>query len=321
MAIHGNLLDGEKAPTFSISMIEVASDTTGFHTQNDPKNAWQRQTVIERNNGRVSASCVCKDVVHGFYAEGAEDEDEASQQCSLIVLHFRFDPVDLGRRIKKVQTTIRFSAVDRDGDDPVVDKISSDGFFWVYPTTQKETVTLGVTGKLGGNVLGGEVGGELKRERTIEKQAMNAGTVRGAIQTIGRNYGEPNAASWTLMENPEDKTGVPVGLRASILVKRDPGVDFQAHFSMVVTPDNRTQAQTFFKSDPKDDPVLFKVDKKPTNKLHNYLTETIDAAKKRRMVNNLGRLDLDSREFTDITFRTIWQDGKKVARGGGSKLG
>ena len=313
----------EDLPAFSIPVIEVVSSSSNVHTQNSLKDPWQRSTAIERNNGRISVSCVCKDVIHGLYSEGSldgdadddeddGDDDQQPQHCTLIVLHFRFDPVDLGRRIKKVQATVRFSATNKDDDDPVVDKISPDGFFFVYPTTRKETVTVGVLGKTGGNAMGAELGGELKREKVVEKDVTDAGTVRGAIETIGRNHGDPNAASWTLMENSSDKTGAPVSLRAAILVKRGPGINFQAHFSMVATPDNLTQAQTWFKSIPKDDPVLYKVDKKPTNKLHNYNKETIDDGKKLKLVNNLGRLNLESPEFSDITFRTVWKNAEKA---------
>ncbi|KAK3293536.1 uncharacterized protein B0H64DRAFT_404799 [Chaetomium fimeti] len=316
----------EDLPAFSIPVVEVVSKTSNLRTQNNPGDPWQRGTLTERDNKRVAVSCVCKDIVHGLYEErvksfaqenGEEDsddddgEEEEPEHCSLIVLHFRFDPVDLGRRIKKVQTTLEFSAMDGRDDAPVVDRISADGFYWIYPTSQKEIITSGASGKAGGKVFGAELGGELKRERVVEREVSHAGTVRGAIRTLGANQWKPNAATWTLMENTEDRSGAPISLRASILVKRKPAVDFQAHFSMEVTPDNLTQAQTWFKSRPKDDPVLYKVDKKPTNKLHHYVKETIDAEKKRKMVNNLGKLDFDGREFTDITFRTVWQDAEK----------
>ena len=322
--------EDDDLPAFSIALDEVVTDSTNVHAQNDPKNPWQRETFTERNNGRVAVSCVCKDVVHGLYAEleqrklggdtgdedededeESNDEDEPPEHCTLVVLHFRFDPIDLGRRIKKVQAVVRFSAMALNDDDPVVDKISPDGFFWVYPTTQKETVTTGVSGSAKAPLPGAEVGGELKRDKTVEREATNAGTVRGAMETIGRVVGRPNAATWTLMENTTDKTGTPVSLRTSILVKREPGVDFQAHFTLTVTPDNLTKSQTWFKSKIKDAPVLFKVDKRPTNKLHKYTAEALDKEGKKKLINNLGALDLNSPEFTDITFRTVWKTAQK----------
>ncbi|KAG9229802.1 hypothetical protein BJ875DRAFT_473944 [Amylocarpus encephaloides] len=169
-----------------------------------------------------------------------------------------------------------FSAIDADDDDPEVVKIVPDGFFWVHPTTQKETKKVVTSGKGGGGVLGAaEVGAELTRDKTVEREASNAGTVRGAMQTERRTFGTPNTATWTLMENTTDKTGAPVSMRAAILVKRE-HVNFQAHFTVVVTPDNKTLVKTWFKSNPKDEPVLYKVDKKPTNVLHRYDQETID---------------------------------------------
>ncbi|KAI1125164.1 hypothetical protein F5Y10DRAFT_268406 [Nemania abortiva] len=306
----------DQLPAFSIPVVELVSNSSNVHTENSLKDPWQRGTAIERNNGWISAGCVSKDIVHGLYSE-ADDEDEAEndeqpQHCSLIVLHFRFDPVDLGRRIKKVQATVKFSAINEDDDDPVVDKIAPDGRFWVHPTTQKETMTVGVVGKTGGTVMGAELGGELKRDKVVERDVTDAGTVRGAIETLGRNWGKPNTASWTLLENSTDKTGAPVSLRASILVRRDSAINFQAHFTLVVTPDNLTQAQTWFKSNPKDDPILYKVDVSPTNKLRNYNKETIDDDGKHKLVNNLGRLSLESAEFSDITLRTVWRNAQKT---------
>ncbi|KAI0968530.1 hypothetical protein F4678DRAFT_474312 [Xylaria arbuscula] len=270
-------------PVFSIPMVELVNNSSYFHTQNSLKDPWQRGTAIERHNGQISVSCVSKDIVHGLYSEpdnrdGDEGEDQQLQHCSLIVLAFRFDPINLDRRIKKVQTTVRFSAVNEDDDDPVVDKIEPDGWFPVHPTTQKETVTVGAVGKTGGNILGIEVGGELKREKVVEREVTNAGTVRGAIETLGRNWGGPNAASWTLMENTTDKSGVP----------------------------------TWFKSDPKDDPVLYKVNRGPTNRLHNYSKETVDDDGRHSLVNNLGRLQLQRPEFSDITLRTVWENAQKM---------
>lgn len=308
--------DQDDLPAFSIPLNEVVSGSANLHTENDPNDKWQRETFTERDDGRVAVSCVCKDVIHGFYAEPVEGEDDgeddqAPQACSLIVLHFRFDPVDLGRRIKKVEVKVRFSGINSEDNDPVVDQISPDETFWVYPTTQKETVTVGALGKAGANPLGVEVGGELKRDKVVEKEVIDAGRVRGAKLTIGRTYGKANTASWTLMENGKDKTGAPLSMRASILVKRDPGADFQVHFTMVVTPDNLSQAQTWFRSKPKDAPIFFKVDKKPTNRLHKYTVETLDKDKKHKLVNNLGKLDLGSPEFTDITFRKVWATALK----------
>ncbi|TGJ87164.1 hypothetical protein E0Z10_g1617 [Xylaria hypoxylon] len=305
----------DQLPAFNIPVVELISNSSNVHTENSLGNPWQRGTAIERNNGLISVSCVCKDIVHGLYSEPDdedEDEDQQPQHCSLIVLHFRFDPVDLGRRIKKVQTAVKFSAINENDDDPVVDKIAPDGRFWVHPTTQKETVTVGAVGKTGYNLLGGELGGELKRDKVVERDVTNAGTVRGAIETLGRNWGSPNTASWTLMENSTDKTGAPVSLRATILVRRNPAINFQAYFALVVTPDNLTQAQTWFKSNPKDDPVLYQVNKSPTNKLYNYNKETINNNKKHKVVNNLGRLNLENPEFSDITLQTVWKNAQKT---------
>lgn len=45
-------------------------------------------------------------------------------------------------------------------------------------------------------------------------------SVIGSINLRGRNYGKANCASWTLMENLETKTRVPVSIKTAILLKR-----------------------------------------------------------------------------------------------------
>lgn len=192
------LQESDQLPAFSIPLVELVSILNNVHTENSLKDPWQRGTVIERNNGRISVSCVSKDVVHGLYSEadnGDDDNERQPQHCSLIVLQFRFDPIDLGRRIKKVQATVKFSAINKDENDPVVNKIAPQGRFWLHPITKKETVTVGVVGKTGVHMLGSELGTELKRDKVIERDIIDAGTVRSAIETMGRNWGKPNTAS------------------------------------------------------------------------------------------------------------------------------
>lgn len=288
--------DDADLPSFEIWLAEGVESGANFHSVNDLRNPWQRTTVVERG-GLVSTSCKFKDIVHGTYSP--QDPDPAT----LVVLQFRFDPEDLKRRIKRVQITVTFAAMDPEDPDPEVVKAYPEGHFAVHPTTQHESVKWTAGGKAGGGAYGAEVAGKLKREKEVEKDATYAATVSGAIRTLGRNSGEPNSVVWTLMENTADHTGVPVSLRGAILVKRADVAKFQACFTIKVTPDRATQLQSLFKSDPKDEPVWFDPGKKPTNKLRVY-----DAG----MLENLDGLDLESQEFSDITFRTIWQQDTKL---------
>ncbi|KAI1259152.1 hypothetical protein F5Y18DRAFT_420924 [Xylariaceae sp. FL1019] len=291
---------------FRIPVVEVVSGSANLHTQNSIGDPWQRRTVTERNNGRIAVSCVCRDVVHGLYNKG-KDSGQCPQHCSLIVMDFRFDPVDLGRRIKKVRATVTFSSLIQGEEDPEVDKIAPDGYFSVAPTTRREKVTKELEATAGGNMWGAaDLGATLKRGKEVERDVTGATTVRGAIETLGRSYGLPNTASWTLLENAADRTGAPTAMRAAVLVKRNTSTDFQARFSVHIVPDSMSRLQTCFKSSPKDDPVLFKVDMPPTNKLRNYCKTTNEEHDddETPMIDRLGDIDLE--EFGDIIMSTVW---------------
>lgn len=81
----------------------------------------------------------------------------------------------------------------------MVDKVAPAGSFCVYPTTQKDIATAGVTGRAGGRVLGADLRmeGELRQERVVEKGCDKCGIVRGVVKTLDRNRRESNAASRT----------------------------------------------------------------------------------------------------------------------------
>jgi hypothetical protein len=278
-------------PSFGIQL--STGEPGNLHTQNDELHPWQRENVVERK-GLVDVRCTIKDIVHGSYSAGSDDP------CSLIVVQFRFDRDGNSRRIKEARIWLTFSAIEKGNPDPEVAKAFPDRTFTVEPKTQIESSTIAGGANIGFNVLGAEVGGEFRREKTVDREATDATLVRGSIDTVGRNFGRPNAVSWTLLENKTDKTGVPASMQCAILLRREDDSKFQAHFKMKIVADTRTTVQSIFKSNPKDDPVLFDPDIRPTNKLRVYDEKT---------VGDLGSLNLE--QLGDITFSTIWTQGVK----------
>lgn len=95
----------------------------------------------------------------------------------------RLTLADVSRR----SSTVKFSAVNTDDEDAMVDKVAPTGFFWVYPTSQNEIVTAGVS-KAGGRVLGADL-----HRRGAEagngggEGCDKCGIVRGAIETLDRS--------------------------------------------------------------------------------------------------------------------------------------
>lgn len=276
----------ENAPTFSVSLYPEG-EASKLHTENDPNHPFERMNVIERH-GRVGISCEHKHIVHGFY------DDEDRQPCSLIVFDFSFTPNGPAVRIKEAYVVVKFSAMEKGGPEPVVQAAYPKGMFGVVPTTQRETSSRSAGMNIGsrGPV---QVGAELKAENSIERETIAHSTVKGSIDKRGRNWGDKNSVSWSLWENPKTKTGIVTGMQAPVLLKRRDMSQFRATVTIKVVADTLTQLGSVYKTDPKDDDVLYDPERKgPKNEF--------DA-------KNLGKLDL--RSITGVTFLNVIQNGMK----------
>ena len=285
--------------TFAEDLTEIEvemfpeGDRAAFHTQNDPDDPYQRGNIIERK-GRIHVSCEHKDIVHGFHS------DSVDSPHTLIVLRFRFDPNGVARRIKEAHITVRFAAMDKQGADPEVVAMEPNGNFYIEPTTQHET-----SAKSGGLSLGGgagvEVAGELKAERSIERDTSDATRVRGSVDLAGRNWGAKNSVSWGLWENQSQKTGVVPSLQAGILLKRRDMLRFRSTVKIKVVADTRTSLGSIFSTDPQDDDVWYDPERQPpsTDSLRKY-----DA-------DNLSAFESDLESVSNITFRTFLQDSER----------
>lgn len=238
-----------------------------FHIQNNPKDPYQRDNIIERQ-GRVDVRCEHKDIVHGFFSDTVDDP------CTLIVLAFRFQPNGLARRIKQGNVVIKFASMAQGGDDPEVLAVWPDGQFSFHPTKQHETVVQGggISISAGADAVGLSLGGELKKEHTIERDTADATWLRGSIDLRGRNWGPKNSVSWTLWENRTAQTGVLPSMPAAILLRRGDMQPFKATVTIEVVADRWTALSSVFRSNPKDDDVWYDPQRKPasTDRLRKY---------------------------------------------------
>jgi hypothetical protein len=269
--------------------VYLEGEESSFHTQNDPSQPFQRDVLVERR-GPVDIRCEHKDIIHGFFSDAIEEP------CSLIVLEFRFSTNRIARRIKEAHVVIQFSAMEKGKNDPEVVSIYPNGSFSVEPTKQHEILVSGGGLNVGGS-FGAEIGGELKLEKTTERDTWGATRVRGYIDLRGRNWGARNSASWTFLENEIAKTGVVTSMQAAILVRRRDMDHFRSSVAIKVSADARTQFGSVFKSTPKDDEVWFDPARKPTNRLKTYDSD------------NLGTFDLKS--VFDVTYQTVMKGATK----------
>jgi len=291
-------------PSFGADLFDDADSGANFNFENDPNDPLQRTTAIE-DRGLVNVQCTVRDIVHGRYG------DEEGGEATLVVLLFRFAPSNDHRRIKQVDIKMTFVGASPNRSDPEVATIYPVGRFGLLPTVRTETVCnkMGI-GLKAGVPPAGEVAADLSREKTTGRQLESMGSVFGMSHTEGRTFGRNNAASWTLTENADLKSGVAASMQCAILLRRrDVGQPFAASIEVEATADRRTAARQWlerlYKKPGRVDSLLFDPALKPTNRLRKYDQAMRDA---------LGSLELDDPTLTDITVRTIWDSAEKHTR-------
>jgi hypothetical protein len=288
----------EDLPAFSIPLGPAGDQGSGFHTQNDPNNRYQRERVIDRE-GAVNIRCSCVDIIHGLFAE---DSDFFS---TLLVLEFRFDPRKRARRLAQVDIELRFSGSAGGGADPDVYAIAPDGRFSFAQTTQTEETAFESELHIGGGMAGADAGGSVKYGRNVTREMSYATTVVGSIDLRGRNYGKPNSVSWSLMENPTTKSGVPISMKTAILLKRRDEGEFQCVVALKAKADWRTNMEWLVGTTKPDDPVLIDPTKDPTSQRY------------REMELKLGELNLEA--ISDITVMNVMEGVVKTRKIGGDE--
>ncbi|KAI1747318.1 hypothetical protein F4782DRAFT_543611 [Xylaria castorea] len=260
-------------PLWIIPLAPTGDHGSGFHTRNDPARPFQRTNYIERT-GAVEVRCSCVDVIHGLL------KPDSNVFCTLLVLEFRFDSRKQARRISSIDIELRFSSLNGPSH-PEVNAIAPCGNFNVAPTTQSES--FGFSANLGLSPVPAPaptLSASINYDQNITRDMTYAATVVGATALRGRNFGGPNSASWALLENPETKTGVPVALKAAILLNREDEEIFQCVIAIKARADWRSSLESVFGSTPLDDPVLFDPTMQPTNAAYDVV--------------NLGCVDLGS---------------------------
>jgi hypothetical protein len=258
-------LEKSAEASFDLGLFNEGDLDSGFHTKNDSEDPFQRSNVTQRK-GAVDVKCSVIDIIHGKW--GA---DEPSARATLVVLLFRFDPRRRSRRIASAQ--LQFSFFDgkkRNRLNPEVVDISLNESLSLVPTRRTESVTKGGEGSAGGGVLGAELAAKISWEKTVEQEVTDATHVVGSIDRLGASVGPDNSASWTLTENESQKSGIPAAMRVGILLKRQTDDDFVCTVKIETEVDFKTRVEQLFGRREADDPILFRTDLKPTNKLQVY---------------------------------------------------
>ncbi|KAK0655665.1 hypothetical protein B0T16DRAFT_451308 [Cercophora newfieldiana] len=279
-------LEKNAQDSFDVGLFEDGDVDSGFHTKNDPEDPFQRSKVTQRK-GAVDVKCSLIDIVHGQWGP-----DEPGAKATLVVLLFRFDPRRRSRRIASAQLQFSFfDASKRNRLNPGVVDISLNESLSVVPTKRIDSVTTGGGASVGGGVLGAELSAQISWEKTVEQEVTDATHIVGSIDRLGATVGPDNSASWTLTENESQKSGIPAAMQVGILLKRQTDDDFTCTVKIETEVDFKTRVGQFFGKREADDPILFRTDLKPTNKLQVYDTA------------ELGSFDVSTVE--DVVFTKI----------------
>ncbi|KAI0467995.1 hypothetical protein F4859DRAFT_221823 [Xylaria cf. heliscus] len=289
--------------TFDVELDFKGEEGTGFHTKNDPRpgHQWHRDDITQRK-GVIGVKCNMTDIIHGKLSDTIDDEF-----ITLIVFLFRFDVRNNSRRIAKADITISFYGEDEDDpySRPEVYDISFNDAFSLVEKSHFESTTHSISGTAGmtGAQLA-ELSGSLKWEKTTMREIDSYTTIVGNTYRRGFHFGGDNQANWILKENDKFRTGIPVALRAGILLKRTDEMPFKCDVKIDLKADIRSTLESFFGGfKPKDDLVLF-------NPKIPVLARKVGAVDPQQLdTKNLGNFDLET--VSDITFLRLYDGAVK----------
>lgn len=248
--------DEKPLRSLEVPLFVEGTDGDGFlRTQNASTIDYERRNVIERTKGAVHVRCDLIDVIHGSF-----DERSGTNDATLVILKFRFDPQKESRRVIRARVNIEFFATTKGGATPEVYAIAPDDRWTVLPTTDHEE-----TAKSGGLNLGAagipfvDASVHATIERTVSRDISDATTVTGSINLApGKNFGISSCAAWNLLENKRRKTGVPDSVQVAVLLKREDNELFNSMVTIDADVDLVTRTERLInRKVPLDDPILF----------------------------------------------------------------
>lgn len=265
--------DDEGLPSIKIKMLQTGAPRSGFHEKNNPLSPYQRRGVMQRK-GAFNIQCTLLDVIHGKMHPGSKDF------ATLVVMKFRFEKRRLHRRIMSADISLEFFGTNAESTRPTVHAIIPHDKYAIVETKyhQEKSKEGNANLNVGGSNLVNGGGGYTMRKVTSE-DLTDATTVSGSADLVGYEWGDPNCASWTLLENEARKSGVPSSLQVAVLLKREGQEQFGCNVNVRTSADFKTRVENLFGTQPEDDPILFDPHIKPTNNLRSYETDKLGELK------------------------------------------
>lgn len=126
----------------------------------------------------------------------------------------------------------------------------------------------------------------------MDRYTSAVGTVMSSIDLVDRDYGESNAASWELREDPRMKLGVSVNLQVAVLLRRANMDEFTGTLRMKATaaPDSAfrraLERLSGSSKNTTNDDILYNPSMAATNKLRMYDGENLGAVDMEELISS-----------------------------------
>ncbi|KAK3688017.1 hypothetical protein B0T22DRAFT_511190 [Podospora appendiculata] len=219
--------------TLDIPLFVEGDDESALRTQNLSMSDYERNNVIERNQGAIHTRCELLDVIHGSFSEAKDSF------ATLMIFKFRFDPQKQSRRVRRARIGMEFFSATKTGATPVVYAIAPDERWTIAPTTDHEesqrsgSLTLGAP-----SILPVNLSATVSLQKTITRDISDVTTITGSINLgEGRNSGTSNCAAWNILENKRRETGVPDAVQLAVLLSRKDNERFNGIMTLDIVAD------------------------------------------------------------------------------------
>lgn len=199
--------------------------------------------------------------VHGSFV----DDQDQSQDGSLIILDWHFLPRDPSKRFKFVRINAVFQGPEgcKSWDEPSVYGIAPKGSFGLCRSNFTEEKKRDLEGSLGAQ-FGGSASVKavygLSTSTVIgDKISINGQAYLDCNIGAERDPDACNGVEWNFYENKSKRSGLPTYVRTAILVRRETDEEFTATFTVRAKVGTLTDMESKLKRvlGYKDDPIVF----------------------------------------------------------------
>ncbi|KID95455.1 hypothetical protein MAJ_08552, partial [Metarhizium majus ARSEF 297] len=294
------------ANQLTVNLFEEPIEEGEFRTKNKPNERF-RPVLVDRGD-QLCTKINIVGIIHGEMTGGDD-------LATLLVFEMRHIATG-GRRFKGASVMFKFEDSEGKSDwDPVVHDISPEGQWALSKTEKVRNIKLGANAGLSAGIgpISAEAGLLWEMEEVKSREFYTKLT--GAKKIIRKGFhGQENVAIWKLEENGNKQDGIPIFVRAAVLLRRPYDVPFTFTVKVKADVDFIGKVKTLFGLEKKDpiDPVEIGLGEMP--KAGRASMVSLDP-----QIHNLKAMDsLGLKDVADVTVTTVL-DGTELRGRGAAK--